>query len=86
VPAQTVEDGKSATKPVDPTKDGFYFLGWYVGDNVYEFTQLVSNDLTVIALWMKKTEYDVDLGLPSGTIWASCNVGAKNTWDSGSRV
>lgn len=83
VPAQTVEDGKSATQPVDPTKDGFYFLGWYVGDNVYEFTQLVSNDLTVIALWMKKTEYDVDLGLPSGTIWASCNVGAKNTWDSG---
>ena len=29
-------------------------------------------------------EYDyVDLGLPSGTLWATCNVGAKNPWDYG---
>lgn len=83
VSAQTVEDGKSATKPEDPTKEGFWFLGWYVGENVYEFTQPVSDDLTVTAKWMEKTEYDVDLGLPSGTIWASCNVGAQNPWDYG---
>ncbi|MBQ4407678.1 MAG: hypothetical protein II852_11815 [Bacteroidales bacterium] len=25
----------------------------------------------------------VDLGLPSGTLWASCNVGAANEWESG---
>ena len=25
----------------------------------------------------------VDLGLPSGTLWATCNVGAKNPWESG---
>ncbi len=25
----------------------------------------------------------VDLGLPSGTLWATCNVGAKNPWDYG---
>ncbi len=83
VAAQTVEDGKSATKPEDPTKEGFYFLGWYEGENVYEFTQPVSDDLTVTAKWMEKTEYDVDLGLPSGTIWATCNVGAQNPWDYG---
>lgn len=83
VAAQTVEDGKSATKPDDPKKEGFYFLGWYEGENVYEFTQPVSNDLTVTAKWMEKTEYDVDLGLPSGTLWATCNVGAQNPWDYG---
>lgn len=28
--------------------------------------------------------YDyVDLGLPSGTLWATCNVGAKNPWNYG---
>ncbi len=28
--------------------------------------------------------YDwVDLGLPSGTKWATCNIGANNPWDSG---
>jgi len=25
----------------------------------------------------------VDLGLPSGTLWATCNVGATNPWDYG---
>lgn len=25
----------------------------------------------------------VDLGLPSGTLWATCNVGAQNPWDYG---
>ncbi len=25
----------------------------------------------------------VDLGLPSGTLWATCNVGANNPWDYG---
>ena len=25
----------------------------------------------------------VDLGLPSGTKWATCNVGAKNPWEYG---
>ena len=83
VAAQTVEDGKSATKPENPSKEGFWFLGWYVGENGYEFTQPISDDLTVTAKWMEKTEYDVDLGLPSGTIWASCNVGAQNPWDYG---
>ena len=29
-----------------------------------------------------KHEY-VDLGLPSGTLWATCNVGAENPWDYG---
>ena len=30
----------------------------------------------------QNTSY-VDLGLPSGTLWASCNVGAEEPWESG---
>ena len=36
--------------------------------------QQVNNDTTVHA---------VDLGLPSGTKWATCNLGAKNPWEYG---
>ena len=36
--------------------------------------QRVGNDITVRA---------VDLGLPSGTKWATCNLGAKNPWEYG---
>lgn len=34
------------------------------------------------ALTSQNQEY-VDLGLPSGTLWATCNVGADNPWDYG---
>ena len=34
------------------------------------------------AIAQQKHEY-VDLGLPSGTLWATTNVGAKNPWDYG---
>jgi uncharacterized protein (TIGR02145 family) len=30
-----------------------------------------------------QTEDYIDLGLPSGTLWATCNVGAQNPWDYG---
>ena len=31
----------------------------------------------------KDTSAYVDLGLPSGTLWATCNVGANNPWEYG---
>ena len=33
--------------------------------------------------WPQSTHAYVDLGLPSGTLWATCNVGAANPEDSG---
>lgn len=30
-----------------------------------------------------KCQTPVDLGLPSGTLWASCNLGGTNAWDYG---
>ncbi len=32
---------------------------------------------------VKVADEYVDLGLPSGTLWATCNVGAENPWDYG---
>ncbi len=52
---QTVEDGACATRPADPTRDGYDFVGWYTAEGeVYDFDTPVTGDLTLTASWEKK--------------------------------
>ena len=44
-----VTEGEKAVKPVDPVKEGFVFLGWYVGEETYDFKKAVTSDLEVVA-------------------------------------
>ena len=53
VAAQTVEAGQKATKPTDPTKEGYTFKGWYLGENAYDFATPVNCDITLKATWEK---------------------------------
>ena len=53
VAAQTVEDGKTATKPADPTKEGYTFVGWYLGSTAYDFSKPVTGNITLTAKWEK---------------------------------
>ena len=45
--------GGKVAKPTDPTKAGNNFVGWYDGDNAYDFTKPVTKDLTLKAHWLK---------------------------------
>ena len=49
--SQQVEEKNKVTKPVDPTKDGYNFIGWYVGDEPYNFDSEVTKDLEIVAKW-----------------------------------
>ena len=52
-----VEKGKTATKPTDPTKDGYTFAGWYCDTALtkpYDFKTPVNTDIAVYAKWNKK--------------------------------
>lgn len=46
-----VEEGQTATKPADPTRNGYTFEGWYNGDTEYTFTQKVTANTTLTAKW-----------------------------------
>ena len=47
-------------------------------------TLVVNRDCAKGVQLVKESKYDyVDLGLPSGLKWATCNVGAANPWDYG---
>lgn len=75
------------------TRDGYMFCGWYSdekdtyndGDSIE-----ISSDITLHARWFSidgngdwNGHKYVDMGLPSGTLWATANVGAESPEDFG---
>lgn len=51
VASKTIDKGSKVTKPTNPTKSGYKFLGWYVGNTTYNFNTVVNKDLTLVAKW-----------------------------------
>lgn len=79
VAAQTVNDGGYATEPTKPSKDGFYFLGWFekpgaeltreeVHSGKFKFTDTaITEDKTLYAAWYQGfygATYDLSAATP----------------------
>ena len=56
VASKTVEKNKTVKAPVDPTKDGYKFLGWYLGNTKYNFSNKVTKNIILKAKWEKVQE------------------------------
>lgn len=64
VVTQTVEDGKQATEPDDPTRSKYRFDGWFSDDKLteaYDFSKSVTGDLTLYAKWTQLATLTFDL-------------------------
>ena len=74
---QSVKEGETATKPTDdPEKEKHKFLGWYIGDTLYDFDTPVEKDLVITAKYEKTRvmiKFELDGG--SGTIQKEINKG-----------
>ena len=92
----TFEDGSNVTVVATPYDD-YVFKGWFVNENETpvstdaEYTFTVNENITLTARFVytylptgsvNGHEY-VDLGLPSGIKWATCNVGATSPEEYG---
>ena len=53
VDTQLVEGGATATKPADPTREGYTFDGWYLDGAPFDFTQPITGNITLTATWAK---------------------------------
>ena len=66
-PNQEVEYGLNATEPTTaPTKTGYTFDGWYLGDEKYDFSDAVEQNITLRAKW-EAIPYGVTYSYVSGT-------------------
>jgi hypothetical protein len=71
--------------------DGYYFSHWNNGEGFLHNSVSIRNDTIITAFFepmftataaIGNHDY-VDLGLESGTLWATCNVGAAKPWNYG---
>lgn len=51
VSSQKVESGKTATKPANPTKEGYTFVEWTLNNKTYNFSSPVTSNITLVASW-----------------------------------
>ena len=55
IASQQVQIGDKATEPDAPVKAGYYFEGWFLGDEKYDFREAVHKDITLTARWAEVT-------------------------------
>lgn len=48
-----VESGKTISKKDIPIKEGYEILGWYLGDELYDFTKTINSDIVLEARYNK---------------------------------
>lgn len=50
-----VEENNKAVKPIDPTKEGYTFEGWYYNGTKFDFTTGITKDITLEARWIQES-------------------------------
>lgn len=53
-PQQIIAIGEKASKPENPELEGNEFLGWYLGDELFDFNNDITENINLIAKWEKE--------------------------------
>ncbi len=63
---ETVDYGSNATKPSDPSYEGYNFDGWYINDTLVTWPYTVTADVTMVAHWDRiyTATFNADGGTP----------------------
>ncbi len=89
VPEQ-IRANAAATKPADPTRSGYVFAGWYTDKActaAYDFTQPVTDNITLYAKWEAAPRYYYNSGTTTDTDNADEDKkGSPKTFDPGAGI
>lgn len=58
--------GEKLVKPIDPSKEGYIFVGWFLNDTIFDFDLVVNNDITLTAKWKKESKNNNSSNLNDG--------------------
>ena len=56
IKTESVEKGKTVIKPTDPTREGYDFLGWFLGIEKFDFSTAIKENIKLEAKWISKTD------------------------------
>lgn len=59
-PSVVNRNGK-VLRPATPKRDGYFFDGWYLGNDKYDFSKPVTEDITVTAKWLTREQINETL-------------------------
>lgn len=54
-----VEKGAVIEKPDNPTLDGHLFIGWYYGEQLFDFKQEILKDYLLVAKWLNINDHKI---------------------------
>lgn len=89
---QILPGGATALRPNAPKKDGYVFIGWFSGDTAYDFTEPVTDDITLAAKWIKIADKTADFTASDGgaeaiTLLNTAKTGAVDSmWDNDTKT
>ena len=69
VSSQTMFEGRTATEPSAPTKDGCIFVKWQLNGSDYNFSTPVTDNITLDAVWEYKSITSISLNETEHTTW-----------------
>ena len=69
VASQEVSNGGTASEPSAPTKDGYTFVKWQLNGSDYNFSTLVTGNITLDAVWAYKAIESVSLNKSTLTLY-----------------
>lgn len=83
IAAITIEEGGTIQPPEAPTREGYIFVGWMLGDEFYDFATTVTGDVTLKAMWEEKLPdviyYTVSFNVDGGTPVTPITVAENQT-------
>ncbi len=68
VSSQTIKSGEKVKEPANPTKNGYTFKEWQLNGTKYNFNNAVISDITLKAVWEKKTSNNYTISLSYGNV------------------